>query len=143
MAGPYVGFDCVIQQYITDAYYTIGAVRDISGPSMTTTAVDVSTRAAKARAFMPSMRDNGEMTFDILYDPDNAYHAAAVTGGLVKLQQDGTVGSWQLLFPTATTIEYARFNAFVTGFAVKASLDDALTADLTIKIAGEVTWHAP
>jgi hypothetical protein len=128
-----------LQVKIVATLTDIAAVRDISGPALVTTAIDTSSRAGKARTFLPGMLDSGEVVFDILYDPDAAGHAAGVAGGLVKLQQDATVCDWKLLFPTATTVVGAAFSGFVTGFAAKMPLDDAMTADLTIKITGAVT----
>ena len=61
-------------------------------------------------------------------------------GGLVKLEKDGTVCNWQLLFPVATTIAGCSFSGFVTKLDIKTPMDGAMTADLTIKISGAVTW---
>ena len=136
----YVGTDCVLQVTIGATLTTVGAVRDVSGPSMATNAVDTSTRTARARTFLPGLYDSGEITFDIVYDPDADAHSASVAGGLVKLYQDQTVSAWKILFPTATTVVGMAFSAFVTGFQAKAPMDDAFTADLTLKISGAVTW---
>jgi len=119
---------------------TVVQVREISGPAVSTTVIDVSSRAAIARTFLSGMQDSGEVTFDIVYDPDEAGHSATVAGGLVKLQKDGTASVWKLLFPVATTVVGATFSAFVTNFSLKTPLDDAMTADLTLKITGDVTW---
>ena len=140
MATPYVGTGCVIQVYIAAAYVTIASVRDISAPSMKTTSIDTSSRASLARTFAPGMVDPGELVFDIVYDPDADSHAAGVAGGLVKLEKDGTVCNWQLLFPVATTITGCSFSGFVTKLDIKTPMDGAMTADLTIKISGAVTW---
>jgi hypothetical protein len=140
MATPYAGFGCVLQVKIVSTLTTIAAVRDIAGPAVATNPIDASTRTARARAFLPGMRDSGEVTFDIAYDPDENLHSASVAGGMVKLQQDATVCDWKLLFPAETTVVGAAFSGFVTGFNVKEPMDDLMTADLTIKISGEVTW---
>lgn len=139
MAGPYSGYGAVLQVQIVATYTPIAAVRDISGPAYKTTAVDLSSRDARARQFKAGMYDAGEITFDILYDPDANSHAAAVAGGVVKLVIDGTLSSYKLLFPD-TSPAVATFDGFITGFAAKAPMDGALTADLTIKIAGAITW---
>lgn len=229
----YSGFSCLLQEEISAVYTTIAAVRDMAGPNVATTAVDTSTRDALARTFKPNMRNSGEITFDILYDPDADTHADAVTGGLRKIQKDGTTVNWKLVFPDngpvvvvttagdgshnevvtvtirsggtnvwafggqstsalawdvstaslqtalraltsinganvnvsgtagesyvlefvgtlantnvgAVTItatpKTAAFAAFVTNFAIKTPMDDAMAADLTLKITGDVTW---
>ena len=134
MAGPYVGFGATL---LLGGVATT-AIRDITGPGMTTTAIDVSTRAARARAFLPGMYDAGELTFDILYDPDAAAHISTAAG-IVGLQQAATVVSCILTFPDSTPA-VCTFTGFVTGFTAKAPMDDALTADVTIKISGAPVW---
>ena len=95
----YSGHDCLLQEEISAVYTTIAAVRDLSGPSITTTAVDTSTRDALARTFKPNTRDAGEVVFDILYDPGTDTHSDTAAGGLRKLQKDGSSVNWKLVFP--------------------------------------------
>ena len=105
---------------------------------MSTTAIDASTRDSRARKFVPGMYDGGEMSFDIAYDPDAATHAATGSG-LVALQLGSTVSSWVLTFPD-TTPATCTFSGFITGFNVKAPMDDLLSADVTVKISGAPVW---
>lgn len=229
----YSGYGCLLQVEIAAVYTTIAAIRDISGPSIATTAVDTSTRDAKARTFLPNLRDSGEIIFDIVYDPDSDAHSDTVAGGLRKLQKDQTICNWKLVFPDnppvivvttpgsagadevvtvtvqsggtnvwtfggqstaalawdvstadlqtalralssiaganvdvtgtagssyvltfvgtlaktnvgavtiAATPKTAIVSAFVRDFSIKTPLDDAMTADLTLKITGDAAW---
>ena len=138
MATPYAGFGCVLQVKIVSTLTTIAAVRDIAGPAVATNPIDASTRTARARAFLPGMRDSGEVTFDIAYDPDAATHAATGSG-LVALQLGSTVSSWVLTFPD-TTPATVTFSGFITGFMLKEPMDDLMTADVTVKISGVPVW---
>jgi hypothetical protein len=134
MAGPYAGFGATLS---LGGVPTV-AVRDINGPGMVTTAIDTSSRASKARTFLPGMYDAGELTFDILYDPDAASHIATAAG-IVGLQQAGTVVTGILTFPD-TSPATCTFTCFVTGTSIKSPMDDALTADVTVKISGAPVW---
>jgi predicted secreted protein len=229
----YSGYACLLQEEIAAVFTTIAAVRDIAGPNVATTAVDTSTRDSRARTFLPAMQDSGEITFDIVYDPDTDTHSDTVAGGLRHLQKDGSVVNWKLVLPdngpvvvettkgsvsadevqTVTirsggtnvwtfganstaalawdistadlqtalqalasigagnvtvagtagltytltfvsaldkedvamvvvtpTPKTAAFAAFVTSFGLKTPLDDGMTADLTLKVTGAVTW---
>ena len=110
------------------------AVQDIAGPGITTNAIDVSTRDALARKYVPGMYDAGEVTFSVVYDPDTATHAA-----IVAAQLAGTVlaGILTLGDSTPATI---TFSCFVTNFSLKAPMDDAMTADITLKVSGVPVW---
>ena len=110
------------------------AVQDISGPGISTTSIDVSTRDAVARKFLPGMYDPGEVTFSIVYDPDAATHAALTTAQLA-----GTVQTCVLTLGDATPATIT-FSAFITNFSLKTPMDDAMTADLTLKISGVPVW---
>jgi predicted secreted protein len=229
----YSGYACLLQEEIAAVFTTIAAVRDLAGPNVAVTAVDTSTRDARARTFLPGMHDSGEITFDIIYDPDADTHSDTVAGGLRKLQKDQTVCNWKLVLPdngptvvetvkgtalldeiqtvtihsggtniwtfgangtaalawdistadlqtalqalvsigagnvtvagtagltyvltfvsalaktdvaavvVTATPKTAAFSAFVTNFSLKTPLDDGMTADLTLKVTGAVTW---
>jgi predicted secreted protein len=229
----YSGYSCLLQEEIAAVYTTIAAVRDLAGPTVAVTAVDTSTRDARARSFLPAMYDSGEITFDIVYDPDTDTHSDTVAGGLRKLQKDQTVCNWKLVLPdngpvvvetvkgtgivdeiqtvtvrsggtnvwtfganstaalawdistadlqtalqalvsigagnctvagtagltytltfvgtkaktdvaavvVTATPRTATFAAFVTNFSLKTPMDDGMTADLTLKVTGAVTW---
>lgn len=110
------------------------AVTDISGPGISTTSIDVSTRDAVARKFLPGMYDPGEVTFSIVYDPDTATHAALTTAQLA-----GTVLAGVLTLGDATPATIT-FSCFITNFSLKTPMDDAMTADLTLKISGVPVW---
>lgn len=110
------------------------AVTDISGPGITVTSIDVSTRDSLARKFLPGMYDAGEITFSIVYDPDAVTHAAITTALLA-----GTVLACVLTL-SDTTPATVTFSGFITNFSVKTPLDDAMTADVTVKITGVPVW---
>lgn len=130
MATPYTGFATTIK---FGGVATV-AVTDINGPGISVTSIDVSTRDALARKFLPGMYDPGEVTFSIVYDPDTATHQTLTTAILA-----GTVLSCVLTLSDSTPATIT-FSGFLTNFAIKTPMDDAMTADVTVKLTGVPVW---
>lgn len=113
----------------TNGFQTIAQIRDIVGPGRQTDVIDLTTRddADQHHNMKPGLKGMGEVTFDIIYDPELASHDAS--SGLVAMAQAGTKGAWRLLLPNG---EIGLVNAIVTGFNPKAPMNDAFAADLTM-----------
>ena len=119
----------------TEVFTTIAEVMDISGPGLAqgTTEVTPQTAPNRARVFIPTLLDGGEVSFDINYEPAGATHDQ--TTGLIKDMTDGTVRNFQTIFPDAATTTWA-FAAIITGSEPSAPVDGALTASVTFKVTG-------
>ena len=140
----YTAYETVLSVNTTaSTYVDIGQVRDISGPSMTADAVEVTARdTSKWRAFTPGLRDGGEVTFDIIYDPDVTSHSATnTTTGLVYFLLNGTAKTYRLVMAQSGG-DFFEFSAIVTAFTPESPLEDAMTASVTLKISGAVTFTA-
>lgn len=118
---------------------TIGEVFDISGPSLARDSVEVTHHQSpnRWREFIKSLKDGGEVTFSINYRPTDSTHATG-TGLLADLANETTVDTWSLVFPD-TGVTTWTFPAFLTAFEPKEPIDDRLSADCTLKIAGQPT----
>lgn len=139
----YAGYRTVLAWLQTppSTYTTIGQVRDISGPGVTADQVEVSHRDNTFRLYRAGMRDGGELTFDVVFDPDLASHDPTVANSLYDLLVDGTVATFRVTYPGASTATTtATFSGFVSGFEITSPMEDGLTADVTIKISGAITW---
>jgi ABC-type phosphate transport system permease subunit len=130
MAAAYTGFPVTLKL----ATVQVVAVTDISGPGISVTSIDVSTRDLLARKFLPGMYDPGEVTFSIVYDPDTATHQAITTAILA-----GTILAGILTLSDATPATIT-FSCFITNFSLKTPMDDAMTADITLKLTGAPVW---
>jgi predicted secreted protein len=117
-------------------YVAIAQVRDISGPSIERESIDVSHRDTTNnwRKFKKGFKNGGEVTFDIVFDPDVATHGSGATGLWSDLLDDTTIHTWQLDFAGAGT---ASFAGFVQNYEPENPFDDAQMASLTIKVDGE------
>lgn len=139
MAG-FSGFRAKIQISISGTWTDIGQIRDISGPSFQQTSIDISNRSSRIRQFVPGMLDNGEVTFDVVFDPDLATHSPSATGGLITELTAGNLNSYRIAFADASPANVASFSGFVTKLTSKEPQNDAMVADITLKIAGAITW---
>ena len=107
----------------------IAQVLSISAPSVSISTVDTTDLDATWKTFMSGTRDGGDCTFEIAYDPSN--HTAITTA------MDGTSDSIVITYSDAKT---CNFSGIITGFSSSAAIDDKLTASITIKVTGQVTF---
>lgn len=137
----YTGFAGLFKTQISGTYTTVAQVRDISGPMMSRDTIEVTSRdsTGQAREYLAGLLENGEVAFDIVYDPDTTTHSASATGGLITLLAAGTQNNFRVEFAdsTATT---ATFAGLVTKFEPGMPLNGAQTANVTVKVSGQITW---
>lgn len=112
----------------------LGQVRDIEGPGVAQDAVDVASRdSGKLTAYLGGLRSGGEVSFEIVYDPDDATHGA-LTAALLA----GTEGHLYLLLRELTETGWHGC-AVVKAFKPKAPLQGGLAADAVFEmLAGTV-----
>lgn len=111
----------------------IGQVRDISGPAMVEEAVDVTTRESSDREYKSGLRDGGELTFDVIYDPNLATHDT-----LLQFLLAGSVGVAELqTVDIANLYDGFRFLAMVSAMTPEMPLDGALGANITLRAVSQ------
>ena len=119
-------------------YTTIAAVMDIEGPNLEIDMIDVTSRDSSGwKEFLAGLGDAGEVTFDVLYDPDAATHGNT-TPGLMYLTLNKTKKSWKISL-SDTTPTTMIFNGYIKALKPKHPMKDASRASVTIKVTGQVT----
>jgi hypothetical protein len=120
------------------ALTTIAQVSNIGGPGMALDTEDVTThdQATAWEEVVATILRSGEVSLDIVYDPNGATHNA--TAGLLDSLEQKLVYDWSIVFPSSGTVTW-NFDGYVTGFEPSAPVDGALTAAVTIKITGAPT----
>jgi len=118
------------------AHATITDLLSVTGPGAERGTIDVThmTSPGGWREFKGGLRDGGEVTFQINYLTSSATHAEILS----ELAAD-TGSTWEIYWSNITTTP-VTFTAFVTGFEPGAEIDGALTASITLKVTGAVTW---
>lgn len=119
-----------------EVFTEVAQVRNITGPSATADTEDVTTHdnANAWREFISLFLDGGEVTLELIFDPDGTTHQALRTDFVNRVRRN-----FKIVFPDATTTTWP-FAGVVTAFGPSAPVDGALTAAVTIKVAGEITY---
>lgn len=105
------------------------------GPGSENPEIDVTSLSSTAKEFLPGLKDNGELSVELNFDPANSSHQQ------ISADQEAsppTVVNWRISFPTSPIITWT-FPAFVKSFSPASGVDAALTGSLTLRIAGAIT----
>lgn len=115
---------------------TIADVKDISGPNFSRGTIDCTSHSSASgwKEFVTGMKENGEVSFSINFDPTAATHA--YNTGLLDDFIDGTLQTFTLTFPDSTVWS---FTAYVTAFGVTEPVEGVLGANVTLKLSGAPT----
>lgn len=116
----------------------IANVTSISGPSISRNTYDVTAHdsANSYMEFIGGLKDGGELSFDLNWDPADQTHE-----DLFSDLDDLVPRDYKLVLPNDIA-EFA-FEAILTSFEVGLPVDDKLTAAVTYKITGAPTLTVP
>lgn len=116
-----------------EVFTAIAEVNSITGPSMSRETIDVTSLDSTGgyREYITGFRDGGEVALSMNFTRDG-WEAMRI-----DFANDDTV-NYQIVFPDtgATTLDFA---AYVTDLPITTTPDDKITAEITLKITGEVT----
>ena len=117
----------------------VAFVRNISGPSVESGEVEATTLDSTAayREMLLGLIDPGNMTFEIAWDPADANGTHI---DLTAAQNSRTLMNWKLVLPTTT--QTITFTGRVQSFSPTVPFDDLLTANVSVRISGLITWPA-
>ena len=117
----------------------VAGITNISGPGLSLDTEDVTTHDSTAawEEHVGTILRSGEVTLDIIYDPNAGTHKNAA-GGLLNDLTLRTATTFTITFPSTAAASWT-FSAFVTGFEPSAPHDGALTASVKLKISGQPT----
>ncbi len=128
MAGKKIGYTTTIASSTSG---TIASVRGISGPNASGDSVDTTTldTTGRYRTFIGALVDGGEVTFDLIYDTEEASHKV-----LAQFLSSQDTKSWTITYPSTFTPQ--TFSGHVSGLGAETPLDDVITQPVTIKVSG-------
>jgi hypothetical protein len=116
------------------SFTTIANVIDVSGPGGSASVIDITNLASVAREKRMGLPDEGQVTFNVQLDPDNATHQA-----VRDARKNRTECQFRLTL-TDSTPTTLTFNGFVLNFSVSLAVDDVVKASITIEVNGAVAW---
>jgi len=114
----------------TEAFATIAKVTNVSGPEIERETYDVTAHDSEDgwREFIGGLKDAGEVSIEINYDP-------SVHDDLVADFEDTAPRNYKLVFPGG--LGTWALKLILTGFSQEAPVDDKLSAELTFKVSGK------
>jgi hypothetical protein len=120
----------------------VGEILSMNVDGMTLNPVEITTITDRFRKFTPGLIDSGSISLEVNLDPDDAQQATIID------QLDASAGttapvnlSWLVEFGSSTNKGATMSGiGMVTAMSVKGSLDAAVTASITIKWSGAVTF---
>jgi predicted secreted protein len=122
----------------SSVYTNVAAITSFTGPNETAPVVDVTTMDSTAREYITGLKDQGEITFELIFVGNNAQQQ-----GIRTDLANGSARDWKLvLYDHATEASRTTlsFTGVVTQFAITGQIDDAWRGNVTIKLSGAGSW---
>lgn len=117
-----------------DSFVAIPDVVGIDGPSGSATIIDATDLDSTAREKVMGLMDEGQVTLNINYRPDQTAHE------LLRAQRAAkALCLFKITFTDSAPATTYTFSAYVTGFNVSGSVDNLVKASVTIEITGPIT----
>ena len=117
-----------------NVFETVANVTSISGPSRSRETIDVTAHDSPGgwMEFIGGLKDGGEVSLDINYDP------AEDTHDLDDDFDDATPRNYQIVILPGTEDEYTwAFTGVMTGLEDEFPYDDKMSRSLTVKVSGK------
>jgi len=117
------------------AFVTIANISDLNGPSRQRDAIEMTAHDSpnQYREFGKGLKDGGEVTVTINYDPAESSHAA-----LDADFEEDDLRDYQVVLLPGTADEHTwDFAALITDIGDAFPVDDRMERDVTFKISGK------
>lgn len=135
MTTPGIGYDlefAVEPSAGAGTYTDLAKIRDVTPPNPTQDDVDVTHMKSpdRAREFIPGLTDYGDTTVEMLFE------AGSTTDDFIEAWRvSGETRSCRITWPNGATW---TFSAYPKSYVPTAPLGDAMSAELTMKVASSV-----
>ncbi|MFD9445513.1 phage tail tube protein [Streptomyces sp. NPDC060006] len=134
------GIDAFGTQFLRDSngagtFVAIANVSDISGPERSREAIEVTAHDSpdKYREFIKGLKDGGEVTLTLNYDPGSATHSALDA----DFEEDALRDYQVVLLPGDSDEHTWDFAGLITGLGDAFPIDDKMEREATFKISGK------
>lgn len=136
------GKDAFGTQFLRDttgggSFALIANVSDISGPDRSREAIETTAHDSpdQYREYVKGLKDGGEVTLTINYDPGDNSHSA-----LDADFEEKDLRAYQVIILPDEPDEHTwAFNALITGLSDEFPHDDKMARECTVKISGKPT----
>lgn len=119
-------------------YTTIAEAKSITGPAVDRDEIEVTHQQspAKHREVIAGLRDSGEISFDVNYNPNDATHDAVT--GLLSRQISGVIENYKLTFPSSPPKSFIC-PCFVKSCEPTSPVDGVLNMAVALRVASAPT----
>ncbi len=134
MSDKYAAFGAKLQyESVPDTWVDIAGIRDMSGPGVSGDVVDVTTHDSPSafREFLKTVIDPGEVSFDLVFDPEDA----AGQGALEDESVARTFQDYRVVYNTTNTKTW-EFSACVTQLEPNQPVEGEISASVSMKLSG-------
>jgi hypothetical protein len=121
----------------------IGQIMDITGPQLSTDVDEITNHDSPdhTEEFIPTVKRTGEITFPLVFDPDNNAHAALQAAWDERSKDD-----YVMAYPDSSGEVEAgatwSFSAYCIGFSMSAPVTGHLAADVTLRVTGSPVFNS-
>ncbi len=122
----------------SEQFTAIAELFNLSGPSLGLDTVETTHTASTGayREYIAGLLEAGEVSAEVNFLPADATQTEAA--GILLDLKNRTLRNWQIIWTDAGPTTWA-FAAFVTSFEPSASIEDRMTASITLKLSGDPT----
>lgn len=139
------GRDAWGSQFLRDSdgagtFVVIANVSDLSGPSRSREAIEVTAHDSpdQYREFVKGLKDGGEVSITLNYDPALNTHSA-LDGDF----EENSLRSYQIIVLPGEDDEHTwEFTGLITTLSDSFPIDDRMEREVTVKISGKPTLTA-
>lgn len=122
-------------------FVTVAEVKSMTGPTMSTDILDVTTHSSAAsgawREKRASLIDPGEISFPINFVPASSGHKSLLLDFTTR-----ALVNYKVVYPDPGLTEHSFPNCILTQFSIKAETEGILEADITLTLSGAPTFPA-
>ena len=115
------------------AYVEIPEIKTFTGPGGSAAVIDVTDLSSTGKEKRMGLKDEGQLSFDILYIPTDEQHMA-----LRAFRDSGLAAQFQLVFTDGSPATTWEFDGFVTTFSISGGVDGVIEGKVTIEITGSI-----
>lgn len=112
----------------------VNEVISVGGPGISSPKIDITTLTSTAKEYIIGLRDNGDISLDMIYNSTDA--------GQVALRNDlnsRTKRRVGIKIPDSTTSLW-HCEAYCTNWSLSGSVDNVQKLSATIGLTGAITW---
>lgn len=117
-----------------EVFTAIPEIVTFNGPGGAGQVIDVTDLDSAAMEKIMGLPDEGQLSFDINYLPDNTYHTLLRTNRGAQ-----TLTNFKLVFTDGSPVTTWSFAGYITGFTVTGGVNATIRAAVTIEITGAIT----